>query len=154
MTSDKDKNNDIPEAWRELNPLITDKGYALLDRIKQHRHAPRWNEVVGDHIVAEDLEAVDAFRKRVRDERSTTGRTPSGRVLNWVEQMRDRSLLFREHIPEGMNLDRDWAHVPTMGRRWMISVDPGVSRTPPPVISMESPNTESTAWRSAILPRR
>ncbi len=113
---DNTKNNKIPDEWRELNPLITEAGYALLDRIRQHRHAPRWNEVVGDRIVSEDLEAVDAFREGVRAEMPEAGRGPSPKVVQWVEAMRERSTLFREHIPDGMDLERDWAHVPTMSR--------------------------------------
>ena len=44
---------------------IYQAGYALLDRIVQHQHAPRWNFETGDRVVARDLDAVEAFRDQV-----------------------------------------------------------------------------------------
>jgi phenylacetate-CoA ligase len=67
------------------------------------------------------LEVVDAFRERLVTQWATYGgpqsvQSPPATMVQWVEGMRERSQIFREHVPTGMNLERDWAYVPTMSR--------------------------------------
>ncbi|AWV88866.1 AMP-binding protein [Bradymonas sediminis] len=111
------------EAFQSLNPLITRDGYALLERLYTHPCAPRWNEVIGDRFVTEDLAAVAAFRRRLQQWPGATAGQPAyasappPSILEWVQQMRQRSPIFRAHILEGFPLARDWAYLPTMSRR-------------------------------------
>lgn len=106
----------IPLDRLERNPLITQAGYALLTRILQSASAPRWNFATGDRVVAEDLPLVESYRRDVRAKRLPGGRHPPAEILARIEALRDRVLLFREHLPLGFDLERDWAHVPTCDR--------------------------------------
>lgn len=112
----------VPEAWRARNPCMTPQGFALLERIRQHPDAPRWQQVIGDHVHASDLAAVARFREQLAeswpmDTHAIGSAAPPGAMLDWVANMRHRSALFEASIACGMNLARDWQHVPTMDRR-------------------------------------
>src|SRR5690554_4107410 len=109
-------------AYKKLNPLITEAGYALLKRLHEHPDAPRWNQGVGDHLLQEDLAALKAFRRRLEDWRGDSRPADSDRppveMLEWVQNMRARSAIFGEQIAQGFLLARDWAHLPTLSMRW------------------------------------
>lgn len=106
----------IDPALKERNPLITGQGAALLRRMLEHSHAPRWNYTVGDRITAQDLEAVRAFGERLKQPSAPDPSSPPQDILEWVERMRERVLLFQERILPGTDLARDWEHIPTSGR--------------------------------------
>ena len=106
----------IPLDRLERNPLITEAGYRLLNRILQHPCAPKWNYVVGDRIESEDLPPVEKYRRSVREDRGPCEGVPPPVLLDWAERLRERVPLVRESLPEGFNLAQDWAYVPTMDR--------------------------------------
>ncbi|MEW6363588.1 MAG: hypothetical protein AB1714_02995 [Acidobacteriota bacterium] len=106
----------IPADRLDRNPLITEAGYGLLKSIQQHPDAPYWSYVVGDRVRVEDLPLVEAYRRALFEQRPGGSPAPSPQILDWVRAMRSRARMFRRHIPEGMNLERDWAFVPTMAR--------------------------------------
>ncbi len=107
---------DIPAERRERNPLITEEGHRLLNRILQHPDAPRWNYTVGDRLREEDLPLLNAYRARVVSDQRQEKRAPSEKILSWIEGQRDGVSLFRDALPKGFDLRRDWAHVPTSDR--------------------------------------
>lgn len=106
----------VPPARRARNPLITDAGYRLLQRITQHPQAPKWNYEVGDRVTAADLLDVDRFRAALHAERGPASIGPPPGIHDWIRSMRDQVPLFREKLAEGFDLERDWAYVPTMNR--------------------------------------
>jgi len=106
----------VPLERRERNPLINGAGYRNFRRIQEHPAAPRWNYVVGDRLQAEDLPAVEAFREAVFTAPRQTAAAPPEWLPAWVRAMRERSPIFRERLPEGFDLERDWGYVPTMSR--------------------------------------
>jgi len=106
----------IPLDRLERNPLITETGYRLLNRILQHPCAPRWNYVVGDRIESEDLPPVEEYRRLVRKDRGPGAGVPPPALLDWAERLRERVPLVRLSLPEGFDLGRDWTCVPTMDR--------------------------------------
>ncbi|MFU8806088.1 MAG: hypothetical protein ACNA8W_19910 [Bradymonadaceae bacterium] len=108
--------NEIPLRRREQNPLITSEGHALLRRIEQHQHAPKWNFKVGDRLQAGDLGEVEAYRARVFGDVPELTASPSAYILSNIETQRETSFFIRERLPQGMSLEVDWAHVPTMNR--------------------------------------
>lgn len=108
--------SEVPLDRLERNPLITGPGYRNLLRVAQHRDAPVWNYAVGDRIEAEDLAAVERFREQLFGERPEFGATPPPAIIDWVLARRPASKAFFDRVPEGFNLERDWAHVPPMSR--------------------------------------
>lgn len=106
----------VPAERRERNPLMTSAGWRQLRRILAHPHAPRWNFETGDRLQVEDLEAVDAFRTKAVAHVERPASRPSDEILAWVAARRDEVELFRERIPVGFDLARDWDHLPTMSR--------------------------------------
>lgn len=106
----------IPRERLERNPLITPAAYARLAAILQDPDAPPWNYTVGDRLRAEDLPGVERMRKALRAAgRPGAGRPPAW-VSGWVRALRPRVPLFRRRLPEGFDLERDWALVPAMDR--------------------------------------
>jgi phenylacetate-CoA ligase len=111
-----DRAGSVPWDRRERNPLITDAGFRNLNRIIQHAHAPRWNYLVGDRVRAEDLSAVESFRTWLDKERARPSQEPPEQILDWVRGLREVSAVFKERLPLGFDLKRDWHHVVPMTR--------------------------------------
>jgi phenylacetate-CoA ligase len=107
----------IPADRRERNPLITQEGYRLLKSVLEHPAAPRWNYVVGDRVVADDLKAVDGLRKRMRGAGKRPRRTdaPSESVIEWVEAMRPRVWAFQDRLA-GIDPASQWEAITPMTR--------------------------------------
>jgi phenylacetate-CoA ligase len=85
---------------------------AMLQRLREHPAAPRWNHRAGDRLQPADLEALDALRATLRSERRGLCAQPSPEILARVERWgvtvpRLRRLAVRP---------RDWSSVPTMSR--------------------------------------
>ena len=96
--------------------MITQAGFLNLNRIVQHPHAPLWNYVVGDRVRAEDLAEVESFRRVLAQGRVCETPGPPERILDWVRRMREVSAVFRERLPQGFDLERDWSYVAPMTR--------------------------------------
>jgi len=146
----------IPLERLERNPLITEAGYCRLNRILQHPCAPRWNYVVGDRIESGDLSLVEEYRRRVREDRGPSEGIPPPALLDWVERLRERVPVLRQVLPEGFNLARDWAYVPTMDREdlalrieQVVPVDEDLSR----LIVYDTSGTTGHALRVPHHPR-
>jgi phenylacetate-CoA ligase len=107
----------MPIDHRDRAPLLTPDGERMLHRLKEHPDAPRFNYVTGDRLHPEDLPEMDHFRQRLRGERGPRTASPGPAVLGWLAALRARVPFFREHIPAGLDLERDWAVLPTTSRR-------------------------------------
>ncbi len=103
-------------AARQLFPLVTAEGLRGLERIRQHPSAPRWTHLIGDHVRAEDLHVVDAFRGALASAPPQPRGGPPPPVLEWVSRTRARVPRWRAVVPEGSALERDWARLPTLRR--------------------------------------
>jgi phenylacetate-CoA ligase len=115
-----EKNTTVPEKRRARNPLITVAGYKNLQRLHQHRFAPRWNFRLGDRVQQRDLEATERFRAALFAPRPAGNGSPGETILDWVARLRDQVALFRERLPIGFNLERDWAYIPTTSREDLV----------------------------------
>jgi phenylacetate-CoA ligase len=104
------------ERARERFPLLDQDGLENLRRIQEHRDAPRWTHLIGDHLVMDDLEPLHRFRQGLdRADPSSRGAVPD-HVVEGVLRARARLPAWQARIPQGMVLPRDWAHVPTSCR--------------------------------------
>lgn len=78
---------DTPLTEAERFPLLTDCGRAMLRRLQQHAHAPRWSYQCGDRLDAAGLGDVHAFAERQRSQRPVW---KPGAVPDWVADFVDR----------------------------------------------------------------
>ena len=99
----------------ERTPLMTSAGESNLKRIQEHEAAPRWNVRIGDRLEKEDLASYDRFRKKVLSNTTFSKKIPL-HLIEWIETQREKVVLFREAIPQGFDVQKDWAHIPTMSR--------------------------------------
>lgn len=108
---------DITAEWRARSPLMTRRGWRLLQRLRQHQHAPRWNFETGDRLEEGDLEVVDEFRKALNARALASAHdAPPQRMLDAIRGLRKRSWFLQDQIPVGYDLDRDWGALATMDR--------------------------------------
>jgi phenylacetate-CoA ligase len=84
---------DIPLTDDERFPLLSDRSRAMLRRLQQHAHAPRWTYQCGERLDAAGLADVQAFAKRQQLERRgwKFGQAPA-----WVSDFIDRC---RREVP-------------------------------------------------------
>lgn len=108
-------------ARQERNPLLDAAGWQMFRFLHQHPRAPRWNYQVGDRLRAEDLPALHSYRERVRQERPRWQASPPDWLLAWIERLGPQVPLWRERLPVGFNLRRDWVHIPTTCREDIAS---------------------------------
>lgn len=106
----------IPPEILQRNPLITDKGLALLNALRESAHAPRWNHAAGDKIDAKDLEALKQFAKGIDSaQRQTDGAIPE-HLINWILDRHRVVPAFRMRILNAGEVENLWSDVPTMSR--------------------------------------
>lgn len=87
----------------------------ILERLKQHPDAPRWNHAAGDRLGAPDLRALGRFADALRSERGPRPAAPPPQTLAWVRRLTPKVPRLRRAL-KGLRLPSDWALVPTMCR--------------------------------------
>ncbi len=107
----------MPIDHRERAPLMTPEGERMLRRLREHPDAPRFNYATGDRLHPVDLPEMELLRRRLHTDRAARTLAPPPHILHWLAGLRDRVPFLREHIPPGLDLERDWAALPTTSRR-------------------------------------
>jgi phenylacetate-CoA ligase len=107
----------LDDRTRERHPLITEAGGQMLERLREHPDAPRFNHATGDRLREEDLPALASYRESIASDRGPRSPGPPppailGRVAGW----RERVPLFQRALAGISLLDRDWERVPTSSR--------------------------------------
>ncbi|QFY89415.1 AMP-binding protein [Magnetovirga frankeli] len=108
-------------ARQERNPLLDEAGWRMFCRLHQHPLAPRWNYRVGDRLQAADLPALHAYRRQIAEERPRWQPGPPDWLLAWIERLRPQVPLWRQRLPAGFALRRDWTQIPTSCREDIAS---------------------------------
>jgi phenylacetate-CoA ligase len=98
-------------------PLLTPKGERMLERLREHPDAPRFNYVTGDRLYREDLDFIARFRNEMEQRRGSRQPEPDETILNVLSSLRERVPFFRDRIPFGLDMRRNWAELPTTSRR-------------------------------------
>jgi phenylacetate-CoA ligase len=106
----------MPIDHAERCPLLTPDGQRMLQRLREHPDAPRFNYATGDRLHPEDLPAIDHFREQLRADRRPGLPEPPPAILQRLAALRLQVSFFRSHIPAGLDLQRDWAALPTTSR--------------------------------------
>lgn len=101
----------------QRTPLITPAGRAMLQRLREHPDAPRFNHATGDRCRSEDLAELDQFREELATLRGARGAGPPSNLLRRVSELRQRVPWFRERLPSGLDIERDWERLPTTSRQ-------------------------------------
>src|SRR5438477_10198889 len=94
---------------RERHPLLTDAGARMLERLREHPDAPRFNHATGDRLRAEDLPVLDAYREALvkrRGPRAPGAPPPS--LLARLAAWRVSVPWARRAWPKDLDLAREW----------------------------------------------
>jgi phenylacetate-CoA ligase len=89
---------------------------SLLDRLRQHPHAPKWNHRAGDRLDDADRRALGAFRADLRAPGAWRAGPPPEPILARVRALREKSPDLRRRIPAGLDLERGWDEIPAVSR--------------------------------------
>jgi len=101
----------------ERTPMLTADGVKLLERMREHPDAPRFNYITGDRLRHDDLGALDFFRQALNSDRGPrTNGPPPPAILQRVVSWRRLVPFIASRVPEGLNLERDWLAIPTSSR--------------------------------------
>lgn len=101
----------------ERTPLLDRAGRRMLERLREHPDAPRWTYAVGDRLLAQDLPALDRFREALAAPRVPRAPgAPPAQVLGALAAAIATVPRYRAAVPPGLDLERDWAQVPTTCR--------------------------------------
>jgi phenylacetate-CoA ligase len=106
----------MPIDHAERTPLLTPDGERMLHRLREHPDAPRFNYATGDRLHALDLPAIERFREQLHTERGAREPAPPPGILQRIAALRERVEFFRQHIPVDLDLERNWAMLPTTSR--------------------------------------
>lgn len=98
-------------------PLLTDRGRAMLTRLREHVDAPRWNREVGDRLNESDLVALDRFRAALESERTTRAASIPASMIEWVMRRRPQVAWFRRALHGIDDLETQWSTILTMSRQ-------------------------------------
>jgi phenylacetate-CoA ligase len=101
----------------ERFPLMDTAGRALLDRLREHPHAPRYNMRCGDRLT-------EAGRERVREFERALRASPPGWRLNeppaWARDFADRCMREVPLYRRGAVSSQDWSSIPTVERHDVV----------------------------------
>ena len=87
----------------------------ILERLKQHPDAPRWNHAAGDRLAASDRTALERFADALRSQRGARAADPGPQTLSWVRRLAPKVPRLRRAL-KGLTLPSGWQSIPTMCR--------------------------------------
>ncbi len=100
----------------ERHPLITPAGAAMLQRLREHPDAPRFNYATGDRLRAEDLPILADYRAALARRVAPPPGGPPPAILGRVARWRETVPLYRRTLAPFGDLERDWLRLPTTSR--------------------------------------
>ena len=97
--------------------MLTEDGVKMLERLREHPDAPRFNYITGDRLRKDDLGALDYFRQGLETDRGArSAGVPPPAILQRVASWRRRVPFVASRVPDGLDLERDWLSIPTSSR--------------------------------------
>ncbi|HEY6333324.1 MAG TPA: hypothetical protein VI756_28630 [Blastocatellia bacterium] len=99
-------------------PLLTDAGRTMLDRLREHADAPRFNYATGDRLHKSDLPTLENFRETLATEpRGREPGPPSPLLISRVATWRETVPFYRRTLPPSVDLESEWERLPTSSRK-------------------------------------
>lgn len=90
---------------------------SLLERLREHPDAPRWNHAASDRLAPDDLAALDRLRDELAKERGARSPAPPPpAILHRIVAQRERVPSFRRRLAGIADLEKDWERIATMSR--------------------------------------
>ncbi|HNV68097.1 MAG TPA: capsule biosynthesis protein CapK [Candidatus Ozemobacteraceae bacterium] len=106
-------NPDRPLTESERFPLLHERGRAMLQRLLEHPHAPKYTFPCGDRLDAAGLERVQAFRRHLDQNRSWMQSLAEPPWLSaWIKRCVELVPFYRARTCSGITL----AEIPTCSR--------------------------------------
>jgi phenylacetate-CoA ligase len=135
--------DEIPADILQCSPLIDAEGLRTLDRLRQHRQAPRWRHQAGDWLQRQDLAALEVYRRQLGAERGRRqADAPSQRILRWLQEMWPKVPALRQRIPAQLDPAEHWSRLPTFGRE-------DISRHPESLVPEDAELEQMIVYRTA-----
>ncbi len=102
---------------RERYPLLTEAGAAMLQQLREHPDAPRFNYATGDRLQPVDLPILDRYRESLATSRGTQAAgPPSAAILSRVATWRETVPFFHRSLATFRDLRAEWERIPTTSR--------------------------------------
>lgn len=105
----------IPEEITSRLPLFTHEHLELYTKLREHEHSPIWNYTCGDRINADDVLLIDSFKENLHTKRKKGSLEIPEEILNWIEQIKDDVILFRENT-RGLDIRKEFSKIKCMKR--------------------------------------
>ncbi len=109
-------------AMKEIlirTPLFRPEWKVMLDRMREHPHAPKWNTRCGDRLEMSDLPFIGTFRRRLYHERENRGLDPPEFIYDWVRSVREHVRLFDINIGN-IDIRKDFSRIRPMTREDLV----------------------------------
>ena len=81
------------------------------------------------------------------------GMGPPQQIVEWVTVMRDRSIIFRDKLPEGFSIERDWGYIETMSREDIAVNLPDITPVDADLARMVVYETSGTTGHAIAVPQ-
>lgn len=88
----------IDDEIKTRIPLFRPEWMSMLNKLREHPHAPKWNTQCGDRLTREDLPFIIHFRKELSDSRTHCTLLPPDYILTWIQTYRNQVQLFQDNI--------------------------------------------------------
>ncbi len=99
------------------SPLLGPDGQRMLNRLREHPDAPRWNHQAGDRLTSGDLAALERLREDLSAFRGAHAPgPPAPAILQRLASLRERVPSFRRRLAGIPDLATGWQRIATMSR--------------------------------------
>lgn len=99
---------------QERFPSLTESGRKMLNRLREHEHAPNYNYACGDQLSIEGLERVRAYDRELNSSRKGWGKDE---VPDWVLNFAERCLIDVPYYRRVGGSAADFLNLPTCSRK-------------------------------------
>jgi len=125
---------------------------ALIDRLREHPDAPRWNHTVSDRLTDADLVALDDFRLALSEQRRARDAAPPPAVIAQLAATVEKTPLFRARLGRVHDLAARWAELPTTSREELATVPEQLVPDDADLARMVCYRTSGTSGHLLIVP--
>ena len=88
----------IDDEIKTRIPLFRPEWMSMLNKLREHPHAPQWNTQCGDRLTPEDVAFISRFSKNLREARMQGKITVPDLIVNQIQSLRSDIRIFQDNI--------------------------------------------------------